>query len=133
MTPEAIEVFLCREFPHSTPVQVLEANGTRAKVCIAHAPLHLRPGATISGPTLMSLADTAVYALVLSAVADAAQAVTSSLTMHFLERPPAVALTAEAKLLRRGRRQLVATVEVFAGEASTPCAHAVVAYLVPSS
>jgi uncharacterized protein (TIGR00369 family) len=57
----------------------------------------LRPGGTVSGPTLFSLADLAMYAAVMSAVGNAPLAVTSDATIHFLRKPKAGQLVARAK------------------------------------
>jgi len=73
----------------------------------------LRPGNTISGPTLMMLADVAMYGLVLSLDAEQIMAVTQDLHMHFLARPEAVTLEAIATLVKRGRRTIVMRVDLY--------------------
>jgi uncharacterized protein (TIGR00369 family) len=88
---------------------------------------HLRPGGTVSGPTLMTLADTAMYVAVLSQVGPEALAVTSNLEMHFLRKPSPGRLRAEARLLKLGRRLAVGTVEIFA-ETGEMVAYATVTY-----
>ena len=45
---------------------------------------HLRPGGTISGPTMMELADFAMYVAVFSAVGPQPLAVTTNLNINFL-------------------------------------------------
>jgi uncharacterized protein (TIGR00369 family) len=67
---------------------------------------HLRPGATISGPTLFTLADTALYAAVLACVGNEPLTVTTDMSIHFLRRAPAGALLAEARVLKAGRQLL---------------------------
>lgn len=62
-----------------------------------------RPGGTVSGPTLMSLADGVAYMVVLSRIGPAALAVTSNLTINFLRRPRMVDLVCDARLLKLGR------------------------------
>jgi uncharacterized protein (TIGR00369 family) len=73
----------------------------------------LRPGNVISGPTLMSLADTAAYALVLAHVGDELMAVTSSLLMNFLRGAKPGDLHAEAEILKLGRRNVVCDVRLW--------------------
>jgi len=101
---------------------------------------HLRPGGTVSGPTLMTLADTATYLLLVSRegalAADgtpsaAARSVTTSLTMHFLRRPKQGDVVAEARLLKSGKR--ISVVEVFLrlGGSEDAVAHATVTYATP--
>jgi uncharacterized protein (TIGR00369 family) len=94
--------------------------------------LALRPGNVISGPTMMSLADMAVYALVLGHIGIVPMAVTTSLTMHFLRPAKPGHLFAEAKLLRLGRRIATAEVRLWTESADRIAAHATVAYAIPA-
>ena len=64
----------------------------------------LRPGGTVSGPALMSLADYAMYVAVLSAIGRVELAVTTNLTCNFLRRPKPADMLAEARLLKLGKR-----------------------------
>src|SRR5262245_38681142 len=70
----------------------------------------LRPGGTISGPILMALADLVIYAAVLSRVGKIELAVTTSLTINFLRKPPPAPIRAEGRLLKLGRRLAVGEV-----------------------
>src|SRR4051794_37021228 len=76
-------------------------------------PDHLRPGATIGGPVLMTMADVAMYAALLSAVGRVELAVTTNLNITFLRKPPQAALLAEARLLKLGRRLAVGEVSLY--------------------
>ena len=93
--------------------------------------LALRPGNVISGPTMMSLADMAVYALVLGHIGIVPMAVTTSLTMHFLRPAKPGHLFAEARLLRLGRRIATAEVRLWTESPERIAAHAMVAYAIP--
>jgi uncharacterized protein (TIGR00369 family) len=93
----------------------------------------LRPGGTIGGPLLMGLADVTMYAVVLSAVGRAEQAVTSNLTMNFLRRPGPAAVLAEGRMLRLGRRLAFGEVELFTEGDPDMVAHATVTYALPST
>jgi uncharacterized protein (TIGR00369 family) len=93
--------------------------------------LELRPGNVISGPTMMSLADMAVYALVLGHIGIVPMAVTTSLTMHFLRPARPAHLFAEARLLRLGRRIATAEVKLWSESPERIAAHATVAYAIP--
>lgn len=75
-------------------------------------PLMLRVGGTISGPTQMALADTAMYALLFAALGNTMSAVTSDLTFHFLAKPIAGDLVAKANFLRLGGRLAVIDVHI---------------------
>jgi uncharacterized protein (TIGR00369 family) len=75
-------------------------------------PSELRPGGTVSGPTLMALADSAAYVLVLGLLGRAALAVTSSLHIDFLRRPVEGELIAEAELVKLGRSLVTTSVRL---------------------
>jgi uncharacterized protein (TIGR00369 family) len=93
----------------------------------------LRPGGTLSGPALMSLADTTMYLLVLSAVGPLALAVTSSLNIHFLRKPPPVDVIATARMLKLGRRLAVGDVHMVSAADGGLVAQATVSYALPSN
>ena len=116
-----------------TPLEVLALEEGRARLVLRAGPEHIRAGGTLSGPTIMTLADTALYAAVLTAVGLEPMAVTSELSVRFLRRPPVGALIAEASLLRCGRRQAVGDVRMWSeeeGEAKLT-AHAIGTYALP--
>ena len=74
----------------------------------ARVPFHsklVRPGGTLSGPTIMALADAAMYAVVLGRLGRVEMAVTANLNINFLAKPKPVDLLAEARILRLSRRQ----------------------------
>lgn len=83
-----LQEFLVREFPF-TNMQVEAVGDGQARVRMPVLPRHLRPGGTVSGPTLMTLADTAMYMALLGEIGLVALAVTTSLTINFLRRPAA--------------------------------------------
>jgi uncharacterized protein (TIGR00369 family) len=92
-----------------------------------------RPGGTVSGPTLMSLADGVAYMAVLSRIGPAALAVTSNLNINFLRRPRLVDLVAEGSLLKLGRTLAVAEVSLYSDggepeDLERPVAHATITY-----
>ena len=70
----------------------------------------LRPGGTVSGPTMMALADATMYAVVLSAIGIVKLAVTTSFNINFLHRPLPADLMADGRLLKLGKR--LAVIEV---------------------
>lgn len=92
---------------------------------------HLRPGGTISGPTMMALADLALYVAILAQIGPVALAVTTSLNYNFLRKPGQVALIGEAKLLKLGKRLAVGEVCLYSqGESEMVC-HATGTYSIP--
>ncbi|HEY9217355.1 MAG TPA: PaaI family thioesterase [Phenylobacterium sp.] len=91
----------------------------------------LRPGGVISGPSLVSLADTAAYAIVLAHVGERLMAVTSNLNIHFLKGAAPGDIHAEAELLRLGARSAVCDVRLWTEAPDVLAAHATVAYSLP--
>jgi uncharacterized protein (TIGR00369 family) len=131
-----VNALLRKAFPDATPVAfptVTEVSPGRVKVVAPYREGLLRPGGVISGPTLMSLSDTAAYALVLAHIGDQLMAVTSSLTMNFLRGAAPGDLHAEAEMLRLGRRNAVCDVRLWTESPDRLAAQAVVTYAIPQS
>lgn len=131
MTAAEIEAFLVKAFPGVETPKVRSADGKRAQLAVEYHPTQLRPGGTISGPTMMALADTAMYALVLSAIGEVPLAVTTNLSINFLRRPKPEDLIAEATMLKLGRSLAVGEVALRSVSSTDVCAHAVVTYSLP--
>ena len=92
---------------------------------------HLRPGGTVSGPTMFALADCATYLVVLAHIGKIALAVTTNLNINFLNRPPAGDLMAEAKILKLGKRLAVCEVSIRSSVDEGLVAHATATYSIP--
>ncbi|HNH50042.1 MAG TPA: PaaI family thioesterase, partial [Myxococcota bacterium] len=111
----------------------IEAIGEGTAVMVLPpSPLHVRAGGTLSGPTLMTLADATLYAAVLGAVGPAALAVTSDLSFRFLRRPPLSTLRAEASLLARHSKLVVGQVLLYSEGVEEPVAQATGSYVLPA-
>jgi uncharacterized protein (TIGR00369 family) len=91
----------------------------------------LRPGGTLSGATMMELADFAMYVAVLSAVGWMPLAVTTNLTINFLSKPKAADLIAEARLLKLGKRLAVGEIGIRSDGELDLAAHATATYSIP--
>jgi uncharacterized protein (TIGR00369 family) len=92
----------------------------------------VRPGGTLSGPTIMALADAAMYAVVLGRLGRVEMAVTANLNINFLSRPQPVDLLAEARILRLTRRQAVCEVALYSqGCEQDMVAHVTGTYALP--
>ncbi len=94
---------------------------------------YVRPGGTISGPTMMELADFAMYVAVFSAVGPQPLAVTTNLNINFLRKPAPADLIAEAKLLKVGRRLAVGEVAIYSDGQAAPVAHVTSTYSIPAN
>jgi uncharacterized protein (TIGR00369 family) len=102
-----------------------------ARLCLPFRPELLRPGGTIGGPAMMTLADVTIWGAVLSMIGPVALAVTTDLTFHFLQKPPPGDLLATARTLQLGRRLAVADCTITGGVDDRPLAHAVGTYALP--
>lgn len=92
---------------------------------------HLRPGGTVSGPTLMELADAAMYVAILGQIGKVALAVTTNLNMSFYRKPEPGILRAETRILKLGKQLAVGDVLLFANDNAQSVAHASVTYSIP--
>lgn len=104
----------------------------RALVRVPFQPRLVRPGGTLSGPTIMALADAAMYAVVLGSLGRVEMAVTSNLNINFLAKPKPVDLLADARILRLSRRQAVCEVALYSvGAEEEMVAHVTGTYALP--
>ncbi|MEG3617584.1 PaaI family thioesterase [Magnetovibrio sp. PR-2] len=91
----------------------------------------LRPGGTVSGPTMMLLADATMYAVVLSAIGRVTLAVTTNFNINFLRKPGARDLIAEGKAIKVGKRLAILEVTLYCEGDEDPVAHATGTYSIP--
>ena len=114
------------------PFEVVSLERGQAVLKLTTGAADLRPGGTVSGPTLFGFADLAMYAAVMTVVGYEPMAVTTDATSHFLRRPRAGTQIARARLLKQGQRLMVGDVIVaHEGEEDAPVAHFVMTYSVP--
>jgi uncharacterized protein (TIGR00369 family) len=135
MTVNELERFLAAEFPQGFNPQsglTIEAvwhHGCRVRQMFQTT--SLRPGGTISGPTMMALADFAMYVAVLAAIGPIALAVTINLSINFLRKPMQRDLIAEARLLKLGKRLATGEVLIRSDGQNELVAHAISTYSIP--
>lgn len=104
-----------------------------AHLRMPYADWMIRPGGSVAGPALMLMADAAMYAVVLVHIGPQMMAVTANLTINFLSRPKPVAVRAEGRLLKLGRRLAMIEVRMFSeGDNDTLVAHVTGSYALPS-
>jgi uncharacterized protein (TIGR00369 family) len=113
---------------------VIEAVGARsARVRMKSHDRHIRPGGTVSGPSMFTLADFSVYVAIIAALGEPGlDAVTTNLNINFLAKPEARDMTASVKLLRLGRRLAVGEAELYSEGVDGMVAHAIATYAVPA-
>lgn len=136
MDAEALTAFLAAEFPQvATDYTLLEVAPPRLIVQIDARADHLRPGGTVSGPTLFALADVGFYLAILSVLGPEALAVTTNASIDFMRKPRAGAtIIGEARILKLGRRLAVGDVmirEAGDAEGAAPLARASLTYALP--
>lgn len=132
LNAEQIEAFLEAHFPQAVGfAEILSVGAQEVTLRLQTDAQHVRPGGTVSGPTMMTLADTAMYFLVLSEVGPEALAVTTNLNINFLRRPRPGAMLAQARLLKGGRSLMVGEVYLRTEGDEAPVAHATVTYARP--
>lgn len=135
MSREEIEAFLDREFPqihHGGRTYFVEEVGPmRARLRMSYHERHIRPGGTLSGPSMMALADLALYVAILAQLGPVALAVTTNLSFNFMRKPAQRDLIAECTLFKLGRTLAVGEVAIRSdGEADMVC-HATGTYAIP--
>ena len=134
MTKAEVEAFLEREFPQISIGQefVLEEVGPlSARLRLVASEKHLRPGGTVSGPSMFALADVCLYIAILAQIGPVALAVTTNLNINFLRRPSPGDLVADCRLLKLGNRLAVGEVFLHSAGDEEPVAHATGTYSIP--
>lgn len=119
MDAAALAAFLADEFPQvAGDFTILSVAPMRLSVGLVPAARHLRPGGTVSGPTMFALADVGVYLAVLAMVGPKALAVTTNCAIDFMRKPVAGApLRADVELLKLGRSLAVGDARLYSGAA----------------
>ena len=136
MSVAELEQFLHAEFPQafsSGDIVIESADGQSALLRQYYSERMLRPGGTVSGPTLMALADFAMYVVLLSAIGPIGLAVTTNLNINFLRKgAPGNDIMAAARLLKLGKRLAVGEVTLLSGTSPDPVAHVTSTYSIPT-
>ncbi|MCF1708360.1 PaaI family thioesterase [Tabrizicola sp. J26] len=135
MTPEALQHFFETEFPQAAADFRIEGHdGLDFVLRLPVTERHLRPGGTVSGPTIFGLADVAIYLAILSRIGPVALAVTTGASIDFLRKPePGRDLLARVRILKLGRALAVADALVFSDGRDEPVARASMTYSIPPS
>ena len=135
LTAEQLDEFLEREFP-----QMMAAG--HAFKCVHVGPgtatlrfwpteAHIRPGGTVSGPSIFTLADVAAYIALLAHIGPVALALTTNLNINFVNRPEPVPLDGVCRILKLGRTLAVMEVAVERVDTRQLIAHATTTYSIP--
>ena len=133
MTAEKINAFLADVFGQVSGQYVCDAvaeDSVVFRLKVDHS--HLRPGGTVSGPSMFGLADVAMYGVVLCQIGPKALAVTTNCSIDFMRKPEGDRdLIAHAKLLKLGRSLVVGDVMITSEGSDKLVARASLTYAIP--
>jgi uncharacterized protein (TIGR00369 family) len=137
MTAAELGAFLRTELPQMfdyDDLAIEHADGRTCRLRQRFRDSMLRPGGTVSGATLMALADCAMYVVLLSAIGPVSLAVTTNLNINFLRKgAPGQDVLAEARLMKLGSRLAVGEVTLLSGVSADPIAHVTATYSIPNT
>jgi len=136
MSSAELSAFWDEHFPQiqkARDIDIVSIAPGRAVLRLTPNEGHLRPGNTVSGPTLVTLADVAAYAALLAHVGPEPMIVTANISMSFLRRAPLAPLLASCEILKLGRRLAVVDVGIRAEGNAELIAQATGTYSIPSS
>jgi uncharacterized protein (TIGR00369 family) len=129
-----LNMFLQREFPqigigHDFIIE--DVGPMSARLRLAYDVKHLRPGGTMSGPSMFALADVAIWVAILAQMGKKPSIVTTNLNINFFRMPPARDLIATIRLLKLGKRLAVGEAVLTSDASDDPVAHAIATYSLP--
>jgi uncharacterized protein (TIGR00369 family) len=131
VTRDEMSAFLAAEFPQTrVTVESIADDG----IVVAHeiTEAELRPGGTVSGPVMMTLADVALYVAILAQIGLVPLTVTTSLSINFLRKPRAdCRLLGRCRLMKLGKSLAVGEVWIHSEGLDEPVAHATGTYSIP--
>lgn len=132
MLASEVEAYIEEVFPQVADYQFKIENLEVGKISVSMktSDAHLRPGGTISGPTMFTLADCASYLIVLAHIGKVALAVTTNLNINFISKPEGD-LVADATLLKLGKRLAVCEISICSKAKGVLVAHATATYSIP--
>lgn len=130
-TEQVVEVFK-KGFPESRAF-IESVEPMKATMKLPANTKHLRPGATVSGPAMMTLTDAVMWVAIIGEKGEKGfNSVTSNLSINFLSRPKHGDLIAKAEILKLGRRLAVGEVRLYSADDPEPVAFSTVTYVIPS-
>lgn len=133
MDLEDLRVFMAEHFPQVADDFAVEAVAPMEITVRMHvSERNLRPGGTVSGPSMFSLADVSVYLAILAMIGPQALAVTTNCSIDFMRKPASGAdLIGRARLLKLGRALAVGDVLIYSDGSDQPVARAGLTYSIP--
>ena len=130
---DEMNVFLDEVFPQIVGdffVERIDVDGVTLKLNIQEK--HLRPGGTVSGPTMFALADVAAYVATMSFIGKEALCVTTNCSLDFMRKPEAGKnLVAEAEVLKLGKTLSITDIRIYSEGMAEPVARSTMTYAIP--
>ena len=127
-----LEKFLEKEFPQvSNNFKILNTKPNSLSMLMHISDEHLRPGGTVSGPTMFLLADVSFYLATLSMIGPKSLTVTTNCSINFLRKPNISDLISESRILKIGKTLSVGDVLIYSKGIKEPVAHASLTYSIP--
>ena len=127
-----LEKFLEKEFPQvSNNFKILNTKPNSLSMLMHISDEHLRPGGTVSGPTMFLLADVSFYLVTLSMIGPKSLTVTTNCSINFLRKPNISDLISETRVLKIGKTLSVGDVLIYSKGIKEPVAHASLTYSIP--
>jgi uncharacterized protein (TIGR00369 family) len=132
MSKVDLENFLEKEFPQvSSNFKILNTKPNSLSMLMHISDKHLRPGGTVSGPTMFLLADVSFYLATLSIIGPKSLTVTTNCSINFLRKPNISDLISETRVLKIGKTLSVGDVLIYSKGIKEPVAHASLTYSIP--
>ncbi|MGH1577180.1 PaaI family thioesterase [Planktotalea sp.] len=133
MDAAALNALMIKEFPQVAEDFIVEKVAPmQVTVRLPVADRHLRPGGTISGPTMFGLADVSIYLATMAMIGPVTLAVTTNCSIDFMRKPQSgVDLIAYARLHKLGRSLAVGDVLIHSEGLEAPVARASLTYAIP--
>lgn len=127
-----LETFLDEVFPQvSGDFSIEDLSDETCVMRMKVSDKHLRPGGTVSGPSMFALADVCFYVAVMARIGREALTVTTNCTIDFMRKPEATDMLARARVLKMGRTLAVGDVLLFSDGMEEPVARANLTYAIP--
>ena len=135
MTAPQLMEYLDEVFPqlktNGPPIHVEHVEPYKARLRMEFTESELRPGGTLSGPTMFKLADVSFYCCLLAMIGPVPLAVTTNMSINFIRKPTQSDLLADVRILKLGKRLAVGEVTLYSDGSDEPVAHVTGTYSVP--
>lgn len=120
ITLEQVQTLVRGAFPGNSGTESLTVEALEpgyARIRLPYKKWMVRPGNVLSGPTMMTAVDTAMYVAVLGHIGVQLMAVTADLNLRFLNKGVLGDVIADARILKLGRKLIALESHVYSSAA----------------